>query len=312
MINKYGENNKNSYMAYGLNISSDICFPELMPASGIGDVNIICDKVPTEILKPIVKNKTYQISTNQLLFYVEGVGHYYVENGNRIVVQPDEHADTGKVRLFVLGTAFGALLLQRGILPIHGSAVVIDGLCIIFTGVSGAGKSTLSSAFRKKGYPFLADDISVITLDEGRLPWVQPAYPQQKLCRDSVQMMGDDISFLKQVDEDTDKYAVPVLKHFQHLPVRLAAICELRPYDCCSIGISQVFGTEKLQVLMKNIYRVELLRWFGQKQEFFKQCLDVAKDTAFFRMIKPKHAFTLEDQVSLIKEKLEVLAYKEV
>ena len=37
----------------------------------------------------------------------------------------------------------GALLMQRKILPLHGSAIAIDGKAYAFVGDSGAGKSTL-------------------------------------------------------------------------------------------------------------------------------------------------------------------------
>lgn len=304
MISKYSTKGKKGYTAYGLMISSEIYFPELIPVSETGDIDIVFGEVPSEIAEPAVKTRTCQISGNQLLFYAAGAGHYYVENGNRIIVQPDEHADMGTVKLFILGTAFGALLLQRGMLPIHGSAVVINGMCTIFTGASGAGKSTLSSAFCKNGYSFLADDVSVITFDEAGRPWVQPGYPQQKLCRDSLEIIEGNIRHPELINADTDKYALPVYNHFQNAPARLAAMCELRPQYCHNIEMRKIFGAEKLTALMRNIYRIELLQWLGVETEFFKLCLDVVRDTAFYYMARPKDSFLLEEQMSSVKESI--------
>lgn len=294
---------KINYTAFGLTISSEVSFPELMPIQKVGDdVDILFGRVPKEISHPIIKNKNCQVSENQLLFYAVGVGHYFVENGNRIIVQPDEYADMGNVRLFILGTAFGALLLQRGVLPIHGSSIIVNGLCTIFTGASGVGKSTLSSAFQKSGFSFLADDLSVITFDDGGKPLVQPGYPQQKLCRDSIEIYGENTCHLRLIDPDTDKYALPAHKHFMSSPVRLAAIFELIPQDCLKVEARMISGVEKLKVLMRNIYRVELLQLLGLKTEFLKLCLNIVKDATFYYLTRPMDSFLLEEQMSLVKE----------
>ena len=100
------------------------------------------------------------------------------------------------MRLFLLGTSFGALLMQRGILPLHGSAMVVNGRGVVFTGMSGAGKSSLLAAFRKKGYPFLTDDVVAVTVDTAGTAWIHPSYPQQKLWRDSTKAVGVDTDSL--------------------------------------------------------------------------------------------------------------------
>ena len=56
----------------------------------------------------------------------------------------------------------GAILMQRKILPLHGSAIAIDGKAYAIVGDSGAGKSTLASAFLKRGYQLLSDDVITV------------------------------------------------------------------------------------------------------------------------------------------------------
>ena len=76
----------------------------------------------------------------------------------------------------------GALLMQRKILPLHGSAIAIDGKAYALIGDSGAGKSTLASAFLNKGYQLLSDDvIAVSLLNKKYCQLFIPSYPQQKL-----------------------------------------------------------------------------------------------------------------------------------
>lgn len=291
------------YTAFGLNICSDMCLPELLPGECTDDVCIICGNVPTKIDDAIWKYANFQLSNRELLFYVKGIAHYYVADGKKIIVQMDDDADVDSVKLYLLGTVLGTILLQRGILAIHGSAVVIDGRCIIFSGCSGAGKSTLSSTFRMMGYPFIADDVSVVSISKDGIPWVYPGYPQQKLCHDSLETMGVKVSNLTLIDASTEKYAVPVKNDFINEPIQLAAICELKPLECCGIEVKQLLGVEKLKMLISNIYRNELLDCIGMKPEYFKQCLQVTNTVPFFRLERPKGIFTLEEQVNIIREK---------
>ena len=63
------------------------------------------------------------------------------------------------VRLFLLGSVWGALALQRGLLPLHASAVGRGRTVHAFTGPPGAGKSTLAAALAARGYPLFTDDM---------------------------------------------------------------------------------------------------------------------------------------------------------
>lgn len=300
-------NDRYFYRVYGLNISSDIYLPELQKWKGRVDINIIRSTVPSELNETIFSNEYIKISKNEVLLSIEGIAKYYVKNGDEIIVEPDVHGDNNSVNLYLLGTALGTALLQRGVIPIHGSAMVIDGKCVLFTGNSGAGKSTLSSAFRKKGHTFLADDVSVVTINEKGIVVVQPAYPQQKLWCDSLIEMGDDINKLAKVYVDENKYVVPTHNEFSSLPAPLQAIFELKADECEGVEMTQLWGVEKLDILLKNIYRVEILRYLGIRAEYLKQCVNIAKDISFFRLVRPKEIFSIEEQIKLVENKLKHL-----
>jgi hypothetical protein len=299
-----------SYKTYGLTITSDICLPELLQWEGQGeaDINIIYGTAPLDIDEVVWEGECFKISKNELILNIEGIAKYYVTGGKTIIAEPEEGADNNSVKLYLLGTALGTILLQRGAIPIHGSSVVIDGRCVVVTGVSGAGKSTLSSAFRKMGHSFLADDISVITINKDGIPLVQSGYPQQKLWSDSLVTMGEDTSNLSKVYIDEDKYALPIQEGFLTSPVPISAIFELIYEQQNLVEIKQIFGTDKLNILLRNIYRVELLEAIGIKEEYFRQCLNVARQTAFFKLIRPEGVFSLEEQVKLVMENLAGLA----
>lgn len=54
------------------------------------------------------------------------------------------------------------IVAWRGALPIHGSAVNIDGKAVLICGASGAGKSTLTAGLINRGARLISDDLSVL------------------------------------------------------------------------------------------------------------------------------------------------------
>jgi hypothetical protein len=278
--------------------------PELLTTTDAPEVSISLGKVPEDTTSKFQNNKVCRLIKNQFLLRVAGVGCFYVTNGNSIVVEPAEQAEEGLVRLFLLGTTFGALLMQRGILPVHGSAVIINGYSVIFTGVSGSGKSTLLAALRKKGYSFLTDDVAAVTVDADGIPWVHPAYPQQKLWRDSTETMDVDTSSLTPfyTGIEKDKFAVPAHKGFCQSPVPLAAVYEIEAAKCRDVTVRPLASMEKLSVLISHTYRPWLVDGLGIKAAHFKQCVAIARQVNVSRLTRPQGIFSLEEQVRLIKE----------
>jgi len=289
------------YRAFGINIDSEILLPELVVAGGVPDVRIVYGNTPRELVGAHVKHDRRQVAPDQFLLNVAGVGRYYVRNGDYVVVEPDGSAEEREIRLFLLGSVMAALLMQRRIMPIHGSAVVLNDRAIIITGGSGAGKSTLLGALRKCGASYLTDDLAAVTFDETGAPWVQSGYPQQKLWRDSALEMGVDISNCPPVESGMDKYFVAAKEGFCQIPVRLAAVCELRAEERREAIISGLAGPEKLAVLMRHTFRKRLLAGMGLQAAHFKQCADVAAQIAVSRLVRPNGKYTAADQVRLLE-----------
>jgi hypothetical protein len=152
-----------------------------MVGTGNPDVTIDFGKFPQSIENPLFSGVRFQTSGQKFLLTVDKIARYYVVDGKSITIEPFVNADMDEVRLFLLGSAFGALIHQRGLLPFHGSSLKIGNSAIILSGLSGAGKSTLAAAFRQKGYQILSDDVSVISFLNDQIPIVHPGYPQMKL-----------------------------------------------------------------------------------------------------------------------------------
>jgi hypothetical protein len=307
-------NNKNLinciYSVYGLKIKSDISMPELLSIIEEQpiqiDALISCGVVPKEIEDVIVSNEFYKLSKNEFYMYIKGVAHYYVTKGSRIIIEPEDESDIENIKLFLLGTCFGILLAQRNTVAIHGGTVVVDGKGIIVTGHTGAGKSTLVSAFRNEGHAFLADDVSALGIDIDNNIIIHPTYPQQKLCKDAMDKMGYDTDNFLQIDSYRDKYAIPLETNFADFPVLLKAIYEVNIGQGDKIEFEEILGFEKMRLILRNIYRIEVSKDMGLEAEYFKQCVKIAKTVPVYRIKRPKDSFTVKEQMNLIKNSLKV------
>lgn len=295
--------NRYKYKVFGLIIESELLFSEFLLCEGMEDLKIIHGKTPLKINSNILdEGINYIISKNEFLFNIEDVANYYVKDGNLIVIDPSENADLNTIKAYLISTALGMALLQRGILSLHGSSIVRDNRCVILTGGSGAGKSTLCAALLKKGFKFLADDISVLSSDSNGVPMVQPAFPQQRLCRDSIEMIGYDSSVMPKACKNDDKLLLFANKSFHNKSVPLYAVIELMPKPNCEVSISRIAGLEMLRSFIKNIYFSSFFNRIGLNIEIFKKILSVVKSISYYQLEKPVNRFSVNEQISLIED----------
>lgn len=141
------------YKAFGLIINSPIFLPELtQPSSEFReeDVRIQVGDLFAEWKEVEGESKYLHFEKEFCFFHVPDVAIFRIQSGDSIIVSPYPNVDFDKVRLFLLGTCMGILLMQRKILPLHGSAIAINGKAFAIVGESGAGKSTLAAAFLKE------------------------------------------------------------------------------------------------------------------------------------------------------------------
>jgi hypothetical protein len=249
---------KTIYKAFGYSIQSDIPLPELQqvdnPESNI-DIAIRYSDLTAKWLELSVPPKKFFIAENLIIFWVPDLAIFAMEGGTNITISPEKGADEDKIRLYVLGSCMGAILMQRRILPLHGSAVVIDNKAYAFIGDSGHGKSTLASAFILRGFQLLTDDVIAVTLDIHNIPYVTPAYPQQKLWQESLDTFGMNSDQFRPVFDRETKYAIPVASHFSADTLPLAGIFELIKTDCSHATIRAIEKLERLPLLYRHTYR---------------------------------------------------------
>lgn len=292
------------YKIYGLNVKSEKKIDELVESNNTLniDVEIKVDKIPKEKLKYLKDDIWLYVSKDISVFRIDNHVTYLIEDGNKITIEEKEGSDLQLVKTFLLGTSFGLLLKQRNIIAIHGGAILINNKAVIFTGNSGVGKSTITNAFRLNNFKFLADDVSVIEINENKVI-VNPAYPQQKICRDVMEKMGYNISNFELIDEGRGKYVIPAKESFTYSSKELGAICEIEVSDYDDVYMEEVLGIEKIKLIMKSIYRSEIFFNIGVEKEYLKKMVELAKSIEVYKILRPKNKFSVDDQIKLILEK---------
>ncbi len=289
------------YTAYGLVIRSDIALPELHRASdtdtappvtvGIGRVD------PGGLDAGAWMGPFLCIRGSALWLDVPAVARFLIADGRTITVDPAPGVDEDSVRVFLLGSALGALLFQRGYLVMHGNAVRIGQSCLLCVGPSGAGKSTLAGAFLRRGFDVIADD--VVPVDA--LGRALPGFPRIKLWQDAADRLAVDTAPLARIRPGFDKFNLPIGgRHtLSALPIRW--VYELHgDGERDGVSIEPVRGMERFTVLRNNTYRVHYLDGMGLKAEHLRLCASLSSRIGLSRLHRPRSGADLNGMIDRI------------
>ena len=233
---------------------------------------------------------------------MDNVARYYVANGDYILIERESGSADEEVLLFLMGSAMGAILHQRNILPLHGSSIKVHHEGVIFVGPSSIGKSTLAGGFNKRGYPLLADDVCAVTAENGGGPHIIPGFPKLKLWADALKKLekGREGLYRVRLDQAFEKYFVP-FDHAGNGPVPVRSVFILDKTNTDQFEIVSLKGGDKIDPIINNTYRPRFLEGLGGKKEHFRQCAAVAGRAAVMRITRPRKGFRLHELMDLVE-----------
>ncbi len=289
--------------AYGLRIRSTLPLAELPPAAdGLdADLEIVEGPVPTELPGATDRGVRYQAAPGQLLLIVDGIARFLISDGRRIVIESPPGADPEDIRLFLYGSAFAALLHQRGDLVLHGSAIATGDSCVAFLGVSGVGKSTTAMACQRRGYPVLTDDVCAVRPDAtGRL-LLHPGLPHAKLWLDSLKQFDLAPDGLRRIRQALEKRAVPLGETFATAPLPVRKLYILRATNQPDIQLTPVEGPQRLNSLKQQTYRFHFVDGLAAKPAHFRAALALAQQATVTRVTRPEGIFRLTELVDRLE-----------
>lgn len=264
------------YELFGLTVFSELPLPDLVKAERQGaQVDVTYGSVPPQHSRVSIG------PGGALLLDIPDVARFEISGGSRILVDPAPGAQEREIRMFLLGSAFGVLLHQRGLLPLHANTIEIDGHAISFLGRSGAGKSTLAHWFQQRGFAVLADDVSAISLENGAV--VMPGVPRLRLWQDALDAAGLGQETFPRSYAGHEKFDVPASPK-PRKPLSLAAcyllaeVAEGEPPAITPQTMMQAVDT-----LMANTFRGRMVPVLGLTEEHLRLCLRLAEHVPVLR-----------------------------
>lgn len=280
------------YRMTGLAVASDAEMPGLHPdplAAGAPDVVIERGDAPMALEDASAAGPTWAMAPGRFLLSVPGVARYLLTGGRAITYQTEAAAEPGDVAAFLLGTAFGILLHQRGLVVLHASGVEVDGAAVLFLGSSGAGKSTLAAALVQRGRRLVTDDFCVVSLDANGGPVVSPDARAPKLWSQAIGQLGL-----------ADRQGRPVrgrLAKFhmeQMAPTAVAGPLPLGPVYVLrdargplKPGIERPNIVDAALLLRQNAYRPRLISQMDQGELYFRVAAAIGNRGGVFHLTRP-------------------------
>lgn len=286
------------YRMYGLTVECHWPLPECLTAApdAVPDVRIINGPVPAQGIDPQAGGRCEQSIDGEFWLDVEDIARYWIRQGREIIIEPYPGADDAGIRVYLLGSAIGALLFQRGLLLIHGNAIEVGDGCLVCVGDSGAGKSTLAGAFLQQGYRLLADDVVPVDADGMAVP----GFPRIKLWDDAARGLGIETGNLQRIMPGTEKFNVPLGTRFCDSPLPVKWVYVLEAAECDDFALTAYQGMARFEPLHANTYRVHFLEAMALKPNHLLQVAALAGRIRMARIQRPAQGFRLPELVQFI------------
>ena len=293
------------YQLGGITLVSEISLPELPlvqhPADPSHQVRLRLGKVASHLPDGVEIDPYCFATSSQYLLRVDGIARYRVSSGREIVVEPDAGALALDVRAYLLGAVFVVLCQQRGLLPLHASAIAGKSGVVAFLAHSGEGKSTLAAHLVQRGFRFIADDVCLVDTTQPGTAMVVPTASWLKLWRNSLDHLGRQADGLERVFSDDEKYRLPLSTVFEPEPIRKLVFLEGDEVSVGNPEIEAVSPLEALPLLMNLTHHYYLLEATGQREETFRRCSRVLSQATAYRLLRPWGLMHLESTVDALE-----------
>jgi hypothetical protein len=277
------------YRAYGLTISSEIRF-EHFPGSvsvGTADVTVQHGEIFGHSYFPPA---SLQVTASPGRLLIQGIrsATILVTGGSAITVEPLPNGNHGVIRQLVLGWALGAVFHQRGMLPLHGSALCEAEDCFVLCAGSGVGKSTLAAAFLNKGFSYLDDNMAVVD-SRGGIPYVVPGTPELRLWEDALPDLDFEHQVVGTITPKSNKFSISARRNFRSEAARLRKIFILNRTRDLALSFVNLSGADKFQALHENVFCARFIGNSAGRARLFRLVQELATAVAVVEVRLPGH-----------------------
>ena len=208
-----------------------------------------------------------------------------IEGGRRITLQWDDATPLADVRALMFSTGFAALYLQRGLLPLHASALVTNQGLVAFTGVSGAGKSTTAALLGARGHTIFTDDVCVL---DGRTPGGPLAHQHlrvHKLCADVAGRLPGAVLDRGRSSIEAKEYRPIAGSGGRGIAIARLYLLAQRP-EPGPPAFERLYGQQAVAAALATGFRPGLVRGLGRQGDAFELLTRLAQEIPIYRLTR--------------------------
>lgn len=214
-----------------------------------------------------------EAAAKMLQFEVPGVARYLIRGGKSVDVAVATGADRAAARLFLLGSARGAVIHQRGELALNATTLVAPNWKgVAICSPSAIGKSTVAAALCRRGWLLVADDITRVSWN-GTMAIAWPSNDRLKLWRDACELNGENADALERVREGLEKYFLPVRAAATPAALHLAVRLKVAPY----LDSAEIAAGDLAHLLSESTFRPLWIDALGEQARHARTVAQIAR-----------------------------------
>jgi hypothetical protein len=237
---------------------------------------------------------------------IGAVADFEVRSGQQISVWPAIGAAQKDIEIFLSGPVWATLCHQRGLLPLHASAILANGRITAFAGRSGTGKSTAAAVMGSLDYELFTDDILTVNFDQNSVPGAWPYLRRLKLPSDMILQLA--LTPAEPVSErlDKDKYFVhpKYIAYDRWSRLERLYLLEIDPTNSGN-SIDRIVGAEAVRALIDQTYLRDFIEGSRRFNDHLAFCNLLASKIAIYRLRRSPSLTAGNKLGSLIRAHLE-------
>lgn len=267
-----------NYLLYGLSWALPYSSSVLPVMKKSADVDVVFGKVDESTIDWHLIGVCYKAAPGAYFLNVPGVARFLLSDGNKIVIEMLADVEIPEIEHFLYSLVAGALLMQRGILPLRASVVEREGKAVVLMGAAAAGKSLLAAGLMRKGYRVVTDHVCAVF--PGNEPVIKAGPAGLLLWRAALQELGYDPAILSKPRQNIERYLLPISDENYALEAAADSLfCFSRDYENRYREVT-VTGHKKFMFLLEYIYHNPLIDAFRVKQQLYPTITSLIKHAA--------------------------------
>jgi hypothetical protein len=258
---------------------------------------------------PIAKSAgrfVFHHSAERSLIRIKDIADFEIKAGRQICVWPAAETTNKDIEIFLFGPAWATLCHQRGMLPLHASAILTGKGITAIAGHSGSGKSTAAAVLNSLGYELIADDILAVSFNQHSIPGAWPYLRRLKLRCDPILQLAFTPTETVSDTLDKEKYFVRPKRTGENKWNRLERLYLIdNNLTASQPQVEEVTGADAVRALVDQTYHFNFIQGTRRFADHLAFCTQLASKIPIYRLRRRPVSDEGKTLGSLICEHLE-------